>query len=474
MAMRNDETGHGRRDFLRRAMIGGGALALGGTGLGAIAQLARGQDEAGAEDRFYVFAYFNGGWDTILGIDPRDPGRFDEESIGVTRIQPGYGLQSQARFQEAPQMAPGSGILLGPAARALDGVPDGRLAVVRGMSMDTLTHEVGRRRFLTGKPPSGLQARGSAGSAWLAAQFGGERLIPNLSVRVESFNPELGSEVSALTVGSSTDLVSLLGRSGVQLDSEIDAAITALNDREASCARSLSSPIFRASDSARRRLRGVLDANVKALFDFGVDPATIEDTDLRAKMLTLHERFRIRGTGRSALHERAAIAAQALANGVARVVTFQATDSLDTHFNTWESDQAPRQDQGFEAVTLLAQHLDSIPYGDSGESMLDRTTIVGFSEFMRTPLINAQGGRDHWLTNSCFLVGGRIRPGAVIGASSDIGMQPQAVDLQTGELDPGGEVVRPEHIWRTLLADAGLEDDLADLRVPHIPALLAT
>ena len=32
-----------------------------------------------------------------------------------------------------------------------------KLAVVRGISMDTLTHEVGRRRFLTG----GFQASGS-------------------------------------------------------------------------------------------------------------------------------------------------------------------------------------------------------------------------------------------------------------------------------------------------------------------------
>ena len=476
MAMKNDETkrsGHGRRDFLRNVLVAGGATALGGVGLGTLAKLARGQEDEPVEDRFYVFAYFNGGWDTLLGIDPRDPAIFNDDNAGVTRIQPGYGQQASAQFQEAPALVPGTDILLGPAARPLDAVGD-RLAVVRGINMDTLTHEVGRRRFLTGKPPSGLQARGSAASAWIAAQFGGDRLIPNLSVRVESFNPELPIEVSALRVSSASDLVALLRQANPLIDPEIAGAIDALHADEASCPRALSSPLLRASESARQRMRGVLEADLQALFNFSVDPATIEDAALRAKMERLHSHFTLQGSGRPLGHEQAAIAAQALTNGVARVVSIQPNaGSLDTHFDDWEDQQGIRQYEGFEAIARLAGYLDSVEYGSTGESMLDRTTIVGFSEFMRTPLLNARGGRDHWLTNSAFLLGGNIRRGAIIGASSDVGMSPQPVDLETGAVDPGGEAIRPEHIWRTLLVDAGLEDDRADLRAPHIPALLA-
>src|SRR5690606_15551190 len=159
MAMKKEHK-TGRRRFLENVLFaGGGAMALGAGGLGALARLARGADGDQTE-KFYVFAYFNGGWDTLLGIDPRDPMVFDEDNVGATRIMPGYGQQAEARFQEAPRPT-AEGILLGPAARPLDAVSR-RLAVVRGMSMDTLTHEVGRRRFITGKPPSGLQARGSA------------------------------------------------------------------------------------------------------------------------------------------------------------------------------------------------------------------------------------------------------------------------------------------------------------------------
>jgi hypothetical protein len=477
MAMNDDgspTSRMGRRSLLRRVLLAGGATVLGAGGLGTLAQLARGNDHA-VDDRFYVFAYFAGGWDTLLGIDPRDPGVFDEDAVGATRIQPGYLQQAAAQFQAAPARVPGTEIVLGPAARPLDVAAD-RLTLVRGMSMETLTHEVGRRRFLTGKPPAGLQARGSAGSAWLASRLEAS-LIPNLSVRVESFNPELPNDLSALRVTSSGDLVAILRRANPVLDPQVEAAIGALHQDQAECDRSLGSPILRASESARRRMRAVLDADLQSLFDFGVDPTTIEDPALRAKMALLHEHFQLAGASGSSPQAQAAIAAQALANGVARVITIEAAGGLDTHFDDWNDEQGARQYQGFEAIAALVRYLRAVPYGTSGESMLDRTVIVGFSEFMRTPLLNARGGRDHWLTNSCFLIGGNVRGGQVIGASSDTGMQPQPVNLETGEVvsDPSaGEVIRPEHIWRTLLVDAGMEEDLADLRVGPIPALIAS
>ena len=213
-------------------------------------------------------------------------------------------------------------------------------------------------------------------------------------------------------------------------------------------------------------MRAVLDADIQALFDFGVDPSTIEDARLRAKMELLHSHFDLAGAASGSPQAQAALAGQALTNGVSRVVSIQAAGGLDTHFDDWEDEQAERQYEGYQALANLC--------GTSGESMLDRTVIVGFSEFMRTPLINARGGRDHWLTNSCFLLGGNFGAGRVIGASSDLGMAPQPVDLSTGRVSMGGEVIYPEHILRTMLIDAGLEEDRADLRVGPIPHLLRT
>ena len=63
----------------------------------------------------------------------------------------------------------------------------------------------------------------------------------------------------------------------------------------------------------------------------------------------------------------------------------------------------------------------------------------------------------------------------MIGASSDLGMEPTATNLETGQRDPTGEVIRPEHILQTLVYDAGLLEegsDPADYRVDPVMAIL--
>jgi len=449
--MKKDNEMH-RRGFLRNVVVAGGASALSVGGLGTLTRLAKGQ---AAEDRFYVFAYFGGGWDVLLGLDPREPDRFNPETVGETRILPGY-----------DRLASSDGVLVragaqtfGPHIGELQSHID-RLAVVRGMSMETLTHEVGRRRFLTGKPPSGLLARGSTTSTYLATHFGGDEPIPNLSVRVESFNPDLPSWASALRVGSSDDLVAMLRPADPVLEEYVDEAIAQTLEAQAECGRVRHAPLLRDAEGARQRVRTLIERDLQALFDLRSEESA-----------ALRDRYGI-GGDYGGPEAQAAIAAQALSSGTCRCVTIQAAGGLDTHFDNWDSDQGPRQERGFTAIARLATHLSELPYRDTGESMLDRTTIVGFSEFSRTPLINARGGRDHWLTNSCFVLGGRVRGDTIIGASSDTGMQPQPVDLATGRVSPGGEVIKPEHVLRTLMVDAGISDDAADLRVEPIAAMM--
>jgi hypothetical protein len=74
-------------------------------------------------------------------------------------------------------------------------------------------------------------------------------------------------------------------------------------------------------------------------------------------------------------------------------------------------------------------------------------------------------GRDHALMNACFLMGGNVSGGQVIGASSDVGMNPTAVTIASGMQSVGGEMIRPEHVLQALFEDAGLSGDPADLRV---------
>ncbi len=70
---------------------------------------------------------------------------------------------------------------------------------------------------------------------------------------------------------------------------------------------------------------------------------------------------------------------------------------------------------------------------DSG--LLEKTLVVMLSEFGRSPRINAGAGRDHWPNVfSCFLAGGGVQGGTVVGASDKDGCQPAQRPVTVSDL----------------------------------------
>ena len=442
-----------RRGLLKRTLaIGGGAAAFGG--LGPLAKLASAQTNS---DIHYVFAYFGGGWDILLGLDPKDPAIFTEENSRSTRIQPAY---DQLDGSDGEMITAG-GITFGPYIADL-ALHANKLAVVRGMSMETLTHEAGRRRFITGKPPSGLQARGSSAATWFAAKFGADQPIPNLTLGVESYNVDQPNYATALSAQGVPDLIRALRPTDPLLEPLQAQQLDHLLASVAECKSARRSVTWQAAESGRKKSREMTVGRLDQLFDFTAPG-----------MAEIRDHFNIPGgsAGLSSPEAQAAMAAQAIKGGVSRVVSIRVTNSLDTHFSEWATDQGPRQAQGFNAIARLIEDLEASEYKGTGDTWLDHTVIVGFSEFSRTAMLNERGGRDHSLTNACFVAGAGIKGGTVVGKSSDIGMEPLAVNLQTGQPDPGGEVPRPEHVIQTLMHNVGLTTDEADLRVGPIDAI---
>lgn len=442
-----------RRSALTAGLVLGGVAALSP----AMSRLAR---AAELQDRYFIFCYFNGGWDLLLSLDPRDPGEFRDDLKKSTLIETGFSdLSSKYGDDLVGSSVPGMNF--GPCTGRLVDHAD-KLTLVRGMSMDTLTHEVGRRRFLTGRPPAGLQAKGSNASTVLASLLGQGQPIPQLSMRVESYNDGFPGFSSAIRVNSVEDLVRALQPSPNSFGEAEEQALQALLNQSADCPSIAHSRIRDAAMDYQAGSKELVSLGLDAAFDF----ASAESADLRAL-------YGIDPGDLASAQAQAAAAATALSTGIARTVCFEAASGLDTHGPEWASAHPSALVKGFDVVASLIADLSTRPYKDTAETWLDRTTIVGFSEFGRSTLLNSSGGRDHFLHNACFLAGGGVKGGHVIGASSDLGMAPTPTDLSTGLPSDSGEVVYPEHIYRALLVGAGIEDDVADYGVEPLMALFA-
>ncbi len=439
-----------RRTFMKGAVSFASGLTVlgGGTMLGRLAHAA-----TAANDRYFIFCYFSGGWDILVSLDPRDPATFNEATAPQTKINPGYD-RLPAAFQN-PSMV--NGMYLGPYIGGLASHTD-KLCIVRGMSMETLTHDVGRRRFITGKPPSGLQARGTSASSWLVHRGGGAaQPLPNIAMRVESYNVDLPSYATALQTNSVEDLLRALSASDPALAPSLSHEIEAFLSAQAACASS-SAPLA-AAETARLQAKGMTTGGLNSMFNFAAN--TAEMNELRAY-------WGFTATQLSSGPAQAAMAVRAITGGVARCVSIAPASGLDTHDAAWATDQGPRQKVGFDAVGKMIETLEATQYDDHS-SWLDHTTIVGFSEFSRTSDLNPRGGRDHSLTNACFLAGAGVKGATVVGKSSDIAMTPTSINLTTGAYDPAGVVLRPEHIWQALYEQVGMTIE-ADLRVDALRA----
>ncbi|MCB9529496.1 MAG: DUF1501 domain-containing protein [Myxococcales bacterium] len=445
-----------RRDFLWRTGLAAGALTFGGTSL--FGRIAR---AAGEQDHYFVFAYFEGGWDILLSLDPRDPAEFTDAVVRDTGIQPGYALLPPQYSRRPIDAGP---FMLGPCVGELAQLGD-LFSVVRGIDMSTLTHEVGRRYFITGQRPSGLTARGSSVATLAAAAVGADRPVPHLAHLVESYNADQPAFAAALPVAAVDHLQYILQENlGIPtaIPANVKGALGAYwQSQDAQCDPGRGAGVGHLADiyrDNRARARQVITSQLHRNFQFN----TPENAELR-------RRYGIPDGQLETPYGRAALAAQALKTGLSRVVSVALATGLDTHDATWANQHSTNLQMGFDALARLLRDLRDSE-APSGGSLLDKTTVVVFSEFARTPRLNERQGRDHHLANCALVAGAGIRGGRVVGRTSDRSMGPETIDLATGEADPQGEALKPEHVLATVLAAGGI--DPAPLRVGPLPTLL--
>ncbi|MEQ8281065.1 MAG: DUF1501 domain-containing protein [Deltaproteobacteria bacterium] len=442
-----------RRTFLKTLGIGAGAFMA--------HNYLRPRRAFAAADRSFVFCYFRGGWDTLLSLDPRDPNVFTEARREETRIELAWD-QLPAGYPRTILQPSGSNIQFGPVMEAMAPHYE-KMCVARGLSMNTVAHDVGRRYFITGQTPRGNTAAGSAVPTRIVAQQGDQSPFPNLVMGAETYNDGLPAFASGLTVNSVTDLVTSLTVGPGAPPAAVRDRIAAYRDGKPLC------------DPVGHDRRGLLtrlgDSQIKAreLVESGLSSKFAFANANDSEMTALRSRYGIQNI--DGVPAQAAAAFQALKYELTQVITIDATQNLDTHDGNWATDQPDNQAEGWTALAQLITDLESEPDPTRGGTLLDNTTILCFSEFSRTPLLNNRGGRDHHLATSCALIGAGVPGNRVVGATSDVGMTPMAIDPNTGAVQDGGTIITPTLVIASLMQAAGY--DVTALRTDGLPCLMA-
>jgi hypothetical protein len=406
--------GRSRRNFLR---IGGfGAAGLGLPGL-LEAEQSSGAGRRGHKALIMIFLPGGPPHQDMFDLKPDAPREIRGEFSSIPTNVPGLRI-----CEEFPRMA-----------QMMD-----KFAVVRSVVGADGRHDA--QQCLTGKPMRGAPPGGwpSIGAAIAKLEGGASQAVPPFL----GLSPKTGHEP-----WSDPGQAGFLGaayaafqpfRGGGQQDLVLKGvSLERLRDRKQLLA---SFDRFRHEFDASGVVEG-MDAFHQQAFGVLTSSQLADALDITKETPATIARY---GRGSEALKDDGSwrrldqfLMARRLVEAGARVVTLS--------FSRWDWHSANFR-QGREEFPLLDQGLSAL-VGDLHDRGLDRdVSVVVWGEFGRTPIINPQGGRDHWPRVSCaLLAGGGMRTGQVIGATDRLG---------------GEAVERPVHfqeIFSTLYHNLGID-----------------
>ena len=423
-------TAPSRRDLLRALAVAGGSLGAGGC-----ARALRGRGTAGpgtarreaaTGGRHHVVRItLDGGFDSVLTVDPRDPRtagdvdvpyRADDRARGALRL---------------------FGPLIGRLARH-----DRDLCLVHGVRHDTVAHDTGegilragRKRFSGGDRPFGdVVGEILPGSA------------PIRHLHIQTGYPEPFSD--------SLDRVLLPGNPAgreLPMPGEVEVEPGAL------------AQLFGAAEPPRFAIPAWFDdvqadahADAQELLAgrrdelAACDAALATTRNLSRLLATAPHRTALAA---SALGPGLALALHAIRTDQARFITVRSPRAwLDTHTDNLAlqtSRTVPILDDIADFITELKR--EPAP----GGSLLDHTTVVITSELGRFPKLNIARGKDHWPETSWILLGRGIRAGITVGAT-DAQFRGVPVGYRTGTPDaPDRRPLDADALFATILRVAG-------------------
>ena len=423
------------------------ALKLLGGGFASLALPRALRSAPTARDDFFIFVHAAGGWDVTLWADPRNERRglvepASSQNTDVAGIRHWTAATLDAGIQTFEPVVPhGSNMRLGPAIGDLFEHYD-RLAIVNGLAMNTVSHDDGIAFSATGRHRAGGVSPESSIDVLLANELGVDQLMPDVSVSFPSYfvGSKLDRRAIPLRVATVETISKSLERSEAFLHSNDHDSIAAalIEETNALAVGSDASDSYLQLATQERALPQLLRHDFVEAFT-------------ARKLAGSYPQFKFNSReGRAAYG--AAFALEAIRRNIVRCVSY-GVGGLDTHNTNYREHAHTLQDL-FDSLAALLKTLDETPHPTLQNTKLsERTHLLVFSDFCRTPQINLQGGRDHYPNNSALVISPKFRTSQIYGAT-DV---EQLLPTPGKGLVAGSRPIAPPDVLATFLSAFGVD-----------------
>ncbi|HEU0034906.1 MAG TPA: DUF1501 domain-containing protein [Kofleriaceae bacterium] len=406
-----------RRDLLKYS--GAGALALLCRNGRSTATATAGV-RAATTPRRLVMVMAQGGWDVTYALDPKlQSAKVDVPAGTIQRFGNLDVLTDPSR----------------PSVGAFFTKYAPLSAVVRGISVASVAHRECVKRMATGTRNETNPDMG----AIVGHDLGNALPLPYLILGDTAFTGAYA--VSAGRVGATNQIIALLDPAqAYRTNGVAPLATTNAEDR-------LLAAYANASADRVRATRGAAGYNRRRVDDFA------EAIDRGKRLEAVRAGFGDRGRT-LALSAQVDLALEALSQDISQAVMLNTRLQWDTHDTN--TDQSDFHEQTFAGLLRLLDGLAARPGRTAGTTMLDDTVVCCFSEFSRTPKLNANLGKDHWPVTSAVVMGAGIRGGRAFGATTD-GLEAAKIDFATGAPSATGTTLLSQNFVAGVLAACGVD-----------------
>ncbi len=365
--------------------------------------------------RKLIWINLSGGWDILESVDPKQTAN--------------DGLNLMYDYSAAQNLAGASNVKIGRWLPKLAALGNDAV-VVRGIAMGTTSHPAGTLYMDTGILSNAGRVNAASISSIVASEStatipiiqltgGSEPLIDRGLLKpisiVRANNLDLYRSMYPTTpelIARRIEMLDYLKLSAASLVAE-----TGANDR------------LTALSTAEVKIRGQLQNNVGAKL-------VLSDAELQPYISQLNKNSPYKDAANSF-----ALASKLIRNDLVTTINI-GLGGFDTH--TGQSQRlSPLMNAVDALVSTLTQQLKDA-------AKLDSTLIVLWSDFGRTPKVNASNGRDHWPVGGSMLIGGGLKGGRAVGATDDY-LRALSINPDTGNIDAAGTQISPFHIGGSVL-----------------------